>query len=76
MPTQNKRFRRFVPRSLRLTGGNRFKMMLEFFDDLAITAAMKAFDQKGAIRLQVVLRKFEREIADVLDPRRVSHGHP
>src|ERR1700737_1716303 len=76
MPTQNKRFRRFVPRSLRLPGGNRFELMLEFLDDLAVTAAMKAFDQESAIRLQVILRKFEREIADVLDPRRVSDGHP
>ncbi len=41
--TQYKRFGRFIPRSFWFAGGHNFELMLEFFDDLAITAAVKTF---------------------------------
>ncbi|CAG9241914.1 hypothetical protein PCAR4_110093 [Paraburkholderia caribensis] len=44
MPTQNERLGGFVPGRLRFPSGHRLKLMLELFDNLAVTAAVKAFD--------------------------------
>jgi hypothetical protein len=76
LPTQDKRFRRFVARRLRLAWRDDFELVLEFLDDLAVTAAMKALDQQSAFRFQVILREFQREIAQMLHSRGIRARHP
>lgn len=69
MPTQNERFGRFVAGRLRLARRDGLKLLFEFLDDLAVAAAVKAFHEQRTIRLQMILREFERQIAQMLDAR-------